>query len=234
MLLQELKCVSEAFPASEIQDAGYNIAVSGQKAYNGVAILAKHSLKVENIALPGSQPDEQARYIEAVVGEIRVASIYFPNGNPTLDENGSKTEKFNYKLDWMDRFYQHVHTLINTEEAIIFGGDYNVAPKDEDVYDPGALANDAICRPESRKKFNAIMNLGLTDAYRAFNKDPNRYSFWDYKAGAWQKDNGVLIDHLLLSPRAADRLRSSGIDKALRGQEKASDHTPVWCEIVDT
>ena len=146
---------------------------------------------------------------------------------------GIEHEKFRYKLDWMDRLFEHVRILLASEETIILGGDYNVAPTDKDVYDPNALAKDAICRSESRKKFRKIINLGLTDAYRAFNMEPNRYSYWDYKAGAWQKDNGVLIDHLLLSPQAADRLMSSGIDKTPRGREKASDHTPVWCELMD-
>lgn len=231
-LLQELKCVEEAFPAMEIGDAGYNFAVSGQKTYNGVAILAKQPIDVERTALPGDDTDEQARYIEAVVGSLRVASIYLPNGNPSRDENGGDHEKFRYKLAWMDRLRDHVETLLATEDAVVFGGDYNIAPTDDDVYDPAAFADDALCRPESRKKFRAIVYQGLTDAYRAFNTEPHRYSYWDYKAGAWQKDNGVLIDHLLLTPQAADRLTASGIDKTPRGRERASDHTPVWCELT--
>ena len=230
-LLQEVKCVKEAFPALEFEDIGYNIAMSGQKSYNGVAILTKHPLEIERTRLPGSPSDEQARYIEVLVRNIRIASIYLPNGKPTKDENGNEHEKFRYKLEWMDRLYQHAHNLITSEETVVFGGDFNVAPTDDDVYDPMMLANDAICRLESRKKYRAIMNLGLTDAYRTFNAEPNRYSYWDYKAGAWQKDNGVLIDHLLLTPKAADRLLSSGIDKVPRGKEKPSDHTPVWCEL---
>ena len=233
LLLQELKCVEEAFPAMEIGEVGYNVAVSGQKTYNGVAIVSKQPIHVERTALPGDNTDEQARYIEAMVGNVRVASIYLPNGNPTRDENGENHEKFRYKLGWMDRLCNHVQDLLTFEDAIVFGGDYNIVPTDEDVYDPIAFADDALCRSESRKKFRAIVHLGLTDAYRAYNSEPHRYSYWDYKAGAWQKDNGVLIDHLLLTPQAADRLVASGIDKTPRGREKASDHTPVWCELTD-
>ena len=233
LLLQELKCVEEAFPAMEIGEVGYNVAVSGQKTYNGVAIVSKQPIHVKRTALPGDNTDEQARYIEAMVGNVRVASIYLPNGNPTRDENGGNHEKFRYKLGWMDRLYNHVQDLLTFDDAIVFGGDYNIVPTDDDVYDPIAFADDALCRSESRKKFRAIVHLGLTDAYRAYNTEPHRYSYWDYKAGAWQKDNGVLIDHLLLTPQAADRLVASGIDKAPRGREKASDHTPVWCELAD-
>ena len=233
LLLQELKCVEEAFPAMEIGEVGYNVAVSGQKTYNGVAIVSKQPIHVERTALPGDNTDEQARYIEAMVGNVRVASIYLPNGNPTRDENGGNHDKFRYKLAWMDRLCNHVQDLLTFEDAIVFGGDYNIVPTDEDVYDPIAFADDALCRSESRKKFRASVHLGLTDAYRAYNTEPHRYSYWDYKAGAWQKDNGVLIDHLLLTPQAADRLVASGIDKTPRGREKASDHTPVWCELAD-
>ena len=233
VLLQELKCVEEVFPYMEIGEAGYNVAMSGQKTYNGVAILAKQPIDVERKALPGDDNDEQARYIEARIDKIRVASIYLPNGNPTRDENHGDHQKFQYKLAWMERLFAHIQDLLRFEDAIVFGGDYNIVPTDDDVYDAKAFADDALCRPESRKKFRAIMHLGLTDAYRAYNTEPHRYSYWDYKAGAWQKDNGVLIDHLLLTPQAADRLVASGIDKTPRGREKASDHTPVWCELTD-
>ncbi|MBT3661722.1 MAG: exodeoxyribonuclease III [Rhodospirillaceae bacterium] len=230
-LLQELKCIDEAFPRMEIEDCGYNVATSGQKTYNGVAILSKHPIDVELTELPGDPSDEQARYIEALIGDVRVASIYLPNGNPTRNEDGTDHDKFIYKLGWMDRLYDHVKSLLATEDAFVLGGDYNIARNDDDVYDPARLADDAICRPEGRSCFRAISNLGLTDAYRTFNTEPHRYSYWDYQAGAWQKDNGVLIDHLLMSPQAADRLIASDIDKTPRGKEKASDHTPVWCEI---
>jgi len=231
-LLQEIKCVDEAFPALEIGDAGYNIVTSGQKTYNGVAILSKHPIDVEHTELPGNESDLQARYIEAVVGDVRVASIYLPNGNPTRDEDGVDSEKYRYKLSWMDRLRTHVENLLQFEEAFVLGGDYNICITDSDVYNPEGFADDALCRPESRKRFRAIVNLGLTNALRVFNTTPYTYSYWDYKAGAWQKDNGLLIDHLLLSPQAADRLTAAGIDRTPRGKEKPSDHTPVWCELT--
>ena len=230
-LLQELKCIDEAFPHMEIEDAGYNVATRGQKTYNGVAILSKSPIEVERTELPGDDADEQARYNEALIGDVRVASIYLPNGNPTRNEDGGDHEKFTYKLGWMDRLRNHVQELLTTEDSFVLGGDYNIVPTDDDVYDPAAFADDALCRPESRARFRKIMHLGLTDAYRTFNTEPHRYSYWDYKAGAWQKDNGVLIDHLLLSPQAADRLIASGIDTSPRGREKPSDHTPVWCML---
>ncbi|MDD9876311.1 MAG: exodeoxyribonuclease III [Magnetovibrio sp.] len=233
VLLQEIKTVEETFPAMEIEDAGYNVAVSGQKTYNGVAILSKRPIDVERTALPGDETDEQARYLEALIGDVRVASIYLPNGNPTRDEDGSDSQKYLYKLAWMERLRDHVRALLETEDAFVLGGDYNICPTDDDVYEPARFADDALCRPESRQRFRAIVHLGLTDAYRVFNTEPHRYSYWDYKAGAWPKDNGLRIDHLLLSPQAADRLVKSGIDKTPRGREKASDHTPVWCEIAD-
>jgi exodeoxyribonuclease III len=231
-LLQELKCVDEAFPTLEIGDAGYNVATSGQKTYNGVAILSKHPIEVEHTTLPGDESDEQARYIEALIGDVRVASIYLPNGNPTRDENGADSEKYRYKLAWMERLRAHAETLLTTEDAFVLGGDYNICPNDGDVHNPEGFADDALCRPESRQRYRAIVNLGLTDAFRVFERAPNTYSYWDYQAGAWQKDNGLLIDHLLLSPQAADRLTASGIDRTPRGKEKPSDHTPVWCELT--
>ena len=235
-LLQELKGVEETFPALEIGDMGYNAAVSGQKTYNGVAILSKTPIEVELTALPGDTKDEQARYIEALVTPesgtpVRVASIYLPNGNPTRNDDGKDSEKYLYKLGWMERLVAHTENLLKTEDAFILGGDYNICPTDDDLYDPAGFADDALCRPESRARFRLLMHLGLTDAFRAFNTQPHLYSYWDYRRGAWAKDNGLLIDHLLLSPQAADRLAASGIDKTPRGKEKTSDHTPAWCEL---
>ncbi|MDG2319522.1 MAG: exodeoxyribonuclease III [Rhodospirillaceae bacterium] len=228
VLLQEIKTVDEGFPRMEIEDLGYNIETHGQKTYNGVAILSKSPIEDVSRGLPGDDTDEQARYIEGTAfGNLRVASVYLPNGNP-ID-----TEKFPYKLGWMDRLYSHVQTSLEDEESIILGGDYNVIPNDDDVYDPNAVAGDALTQPESRARFQAIKNLGLTDALRSFNHAPHQYSYWDYQRGAWQKDNGLLIDHLLLTPQAADRLTDAGIDKDPRGKEKASDHTPVWCVLDD-
>ncbi|MEQ8505993.1 MAG: exodeoxyribonuclease III [Rhodospirillales bacterium] len=236
-LLQELKCVEEAFPRMEIEDLGYNVAVSGQKTYNGVAILSKHPMDVELTALPGDDGDEQARYIEAVIngGErpVRVASIYLPNGNPTRNDDGSDHDKFTYKLGWMDRLVTHAKELLKTDDAFVLAGDYNICPTDADVYSPEKFADDALCRPESRARFRTLLNLGLTEAFTALNPGVHQYSYWDYTGGAWQKDNGLRIDHHLLSPQAADRLIACDIDKTPRGKEKPSDHTPVWIELAD-
>ena len=199
VLLQEIKTVAESFPETEISDLGYNTAVLGQKSYNGVAILSKRPIEDVVEGLPGDDEDEQARYLEAVIDGVRVATIYLPNGNPT------DSPKF------------------------------PIAPTDIDVYDPRVWEGDALCRPDSRSKFRAIVHLGLTDAYRARHANQaGAYSFWDYQKGRWQRDEGVRIDHLLLSPQAADRLGDCDIDKTPRGHsEKPSDHTPVWCELRD-
>ncbi|MFP6730718.1 MAG: exodeoxyribonuclease III [Alphaproteobacteria bacterium] len=224
-LLQETKTVDESFPALEIEDLGYNIAVSGQKSYNGVAILSKRPIDDLITRLPGDDDDEQARYIEAVIGDVRVASIYLPNGNPV---DGPKLP---YKLAWMDRLYEHAKSLLAYEESLVLGGDYNIVPTDADVYDPAAWAGDALCLPKARARFRAILHLGYTEAYRALHAAPGAYSFWDYQKGRFQRDEGLRIDHLLLSPQAADRLVACDIDKAPRFLEKPSDHTPVWCEL---
>jgi exodeoxyribonuclease-3 len=225
VLLQEVKSLAENFPRMEIEDLGYNVEVSGQKSYNGVAILSKAPLEDVRFDLPGDPSDEQARYLEARTFGLRVATIYLPNGNP-ID-----TEKFPYKLRWMERLFDHAKALLHDEEPTVLGGDYNVCPSDEDCYDPEGFADDALCRPESRRRFRRILNLGYTEAYRAIHAEAHRYSFWDYQRGAWQKDNGVRIDHFLLSPQAADILVDVDIDRGPRGREKASDHTPVWCRL---
>lgn len=227
LLLQEIKCVEEAFPMAEIEDLGYNVAIVGQKTFNGVAILSRHRMEIEQRTLPGNPSDEQARYLEVLVGTTRVASIYLPNGNPV------ESEKFSYKLEWLERLRAHTETLLEYEEAFVLGGDFNVCPTDDDVYDPEDFAGDALCHPETRARFRALCYLGLTDAFRALNPLRGAYSFWDYQAGCWDRDLGLRIDHLILSPQAADRLTASEIDKGPRGQEKPSDHTPVWCELLD-
>ena len=224
-LLQETKTVAEGFPELEIGDLGYNVAVVGQKSYNGVAILAKRPIEDVVTALPGDDEDAEARYVEAVVGDVRVASIYLPNGNPV------DSAKFPYKLRWMERLYHHARDLLAFNEAFVLGGDYNIAPTDDDIYDPVAWADDALCRPDSRAAFRKIVFLGLTEAYRALHTAPGAYSFWDYQKGRWPRDEGLRIDHLLLSPQAADRLAACDIDRGPRGKERASDHTPVWCEL---
>ncbi len=229
LLLQEIKTVEETFPRGEFEDLGYNIAVAGQKAYNGVAILSKSPLEDITTTLPGDETDEQARYIEAAAGAngamVRIASIYLPNGNPT------DSDKYPYKLAWMDRLRAHAQSLLANEEILVLGGDYNVIPTADDVHNPENWIDDALYRLDTRRKFRELMHLGLTDAFRAFHAGPGRYSFWDYQGGAWQKDFGLRIDHLLLSPQAADVLAACDIDRGPRGAAKASDHTPVWCEL---
>ena len=229
-LLQEIKTVDDGFPAMEIEERGYNCAVHGQKSYNGVAILSKHTLADVVRGLPGNADDDQARYIEAWVDAgdrgARVASIYLPNGNP------APGDKYDYKLRWMDCLAAHALDLLKSEEPVVLGGDYNVIPTDGDMHNPDAWADDALFRPETRAKFRTLLNLGYTEAWRSLHAETHVYSFWDYQGGAWQKDNGIRIDHLLLSPQAADRLTACEIDKGPRGKQKASDHTPVWCEIA--
>ena len=225
-LLQEIKSMNETFPAMEIESLGYNLAIHGQKSYNGVAILSKYPIEDTLYGLPGDDSDEQARYIEAFTGGIRVATIYLPNGNP------QPGEKFDYKLAWMDRLITRTKTLLEWEEAFILGGDYNVIPADIDCHDPAAWVDDALTQPESRARLRTLINLGLTDALRVYHKE-TIYSYWDYQRGAWQKDNGIRIDHLLCSPQTTDRLKDAGVDRTPRGKEKPSDHTPVWCELAD-
>ena len=227
LLLQEIKTTADGFPRLEIEALGYKTAISGQKTYNGVAILAKERIEVEQTRLPGDAGDDQARYLEAVVGDVRVASIYVPNGNPV------DSDKFGYKLAWLDRLYAHAKSLLATEDAVVLGGDFNVAFDDGDVHDPEAWKYDALCRPESRDRLRRIAYLGFTDAIRALSPEVGRYSWWDYRAGAWARDEGLRIDHLLVSPQAADRLVGADIDRKPRGRDKASDHTPVWCELRD-
>lgn len=226
LCLQEIKCATEEFPALELKGLGYDAAVAGQKTYNGVAILSKEPARDIRVGLPGGDSDSQARYIEATIGGVRVASIYLPNGNPV------ESEKYPYKLAWMERLRAHAKELLATETATVLAGDYNVCPTDNDVYDPEGWRDDALCRPESRAWFRVLLNSGFTDAFRVFHAEPHRYSFWDYQAGRWSRDEGLRIDHLLLSPQAADRLTAADIDKAPRGRDKASDHTPVWCTLA--
>jgi len=231
VLMQEIKCMTDAFPAIEFEDLGYNLAVVGQKSYNGVAILSRYPLEDVRRRLPGDESDEQARYVEAWVAAgkagLRVASIYLPNGNPV------ESEKYPYKLAWLARLKAHGEALLAAEEPLVLGGDYNVAPDDADVYDPAGWAKDALCRPESRAGYRALVHLGFTDAFRAFHDQAGLYSFWDYQGRAFEANHGLRIDHLLLSPQAADRLERCDIDIVARGEPKASDHAPIWCAIAD-
>ena len=228
-LLQEIKTPAEGFPQLELEGLGYACAIHGQKSYNGVAILARRDTgAIEDIreGLPGDDGDDHARYVEATVAGVRVASIYLPNGNPIA------TGKFPYKLAWMDRLIAHATELLDSEKPVVLGGDYNVCPTDDDVWDPQAMADDALVQPETRARFRALLHLGYTEAWRALHDEKHLYSFWDYQAGRWQKDEGLRIDHLLLSPQAADRLVACEIDRGPRGKQKASDHTPVWVELA--
>jgi exodeoxyribonuclease-3 len=226
LCLQETKCLAAEFPAAEIAALGYHAAILGQRSYNGVALLSKIPAEAVMEGLPGAPEDDQARYIEAIFGGVRVASLYLPNGNPV------DTDKFAYKLAWMERLIAHARELLRSESPFVLAGDYNICPADEDVYDPAAFRDDALCRPESRSRFRALLYLGLYDAFRVFHREPHRYTYWDYKAGRWHRDEGLRIDHLLLSPQAADRIAACDIDKKPRGKERASDHTPIWCELA--
>lgn len=225
LCLQETKCPAADFPRLEIVGLGYHVEALGQRAYNGVALVSK--LPAQDIVrgLPGDDGDEQARYLEAAFDGVRVASIYLPNGNPV------DTDKFSYKLAWMERLGRHAAGLLRGEKPFVLAGDYNICPTDDDVYDPVAFRDDALCRIEARSRYRALVYLGLFDAYRIFHREPHRYTFWDYQAGRWHRDEGLRIDHLLLSPQAADRVLACDIDKRPRAKERASDHTPIWCEL---
>jgi exodeoxyribonuclease-3 len=227
--LQEIKSVDDAFPRGAFEDLGYNVAVHGQKGFNGVAILSRQRFDEVTARLPGDEADEQARYLEATIsvagGAVRVASLYLPNGNPIGGE------KFAYKLAWMRRLEAHAASLLRYEEPVVLAGDYNVIPDPADAKTPAAWVDDALFQPESRTAFRRLCHLGYTDAIRACSPEAGVYTFWDYQAGAWQKNEGIRIDHLLLSPQAADRLSSAGVDKQTRGWEKPSDHVPVWIDL---
>lgn len=231
--LQELKCQDEAFPRAEIEAAGYAVETLGQKAYNGVALLVRAPLTLSEIrrGLPGDETDEQARYIEALVsGEdvtpVRVAAIYLPNGNPV------DSPKYPYKLAFLERLRLHARALMAAEEAIVLAGDYNVIPEPEDAADPAAWTRDALFLPQTRAAFRALLAEGFTEALRACDPRAGIYTFWDYQAGCWNRNAGIRIDHLLLSPQAADRLVSVSVQKHLRGLEKPSDHVPVTAELA--
>lgn len=223
--LQETKTVEENFPFFEIEAAGYTAAVVGQKAYNGVAILSSHPMEIVEKRLPGERLDDQARYIETRIEGVRVGTIYLPNGNPV------DTDKFDYKLRWMDRLKCHAKALLKTEEPFVLAGDFNVIPTKQDVYDPEGWEKDALYDLRTREKFRTLTYLGLTDAFRALYPDTIAFTYWNYQGGAWQRDLGLRIDHMLLSPGAADRLAACEIDKGPRKKEKPSDHTPIWCKI---
>jgi exodeoxyribonuclease III len=230
--LQEIKCVDEKFPTEAFERLGYNVAVHGQKSYNGVAMLSKTPLEDVRRGLPShglGDADDHARYIEAVTGgptPVRVCGIYLPNGNPI------GTEKFDYKLAWMERLRRHAAELLTLEERLVVCGDYNVIPEPEDADKPEGWLGDALFQPETRAAFRSLKHLGFTDAYMQADGAPGGYTFWDYQAGAWQRNHGIRIDHLLLSPQAADRLVGVTIHRDERDNEKPSDHVPVVAELA--
>jgi exodeoxyribonuclease-3 len=227
--LQEIKCTDENFPREAFESLGYNVAVHGQKAFNGVALLSKLPFDEVAPGLIGDTNDVQARFLEALVstktGALRVVSLYLPNGNPP------DTEKYPYKLKWMDRLIGFARERLKLEEPFVLAGDYNVIPTPADAKRPQAWVNDALFLPATREKFRALINLGLTDAIRAGSDAADLFTFWDYQAGAWAKDDGIRIDHLLLSPQAADRLSDAGIDRHVRSWDKPSDHVPVYVDL---
>jgi len=229
-LLQEIKSVDANFPREMFEDRGYNIETHGQKSFNGVAIASKFPLEDVVRGLPGDPDDEQARWIEAtIVGDrdaVRICGLYLPNGNPCPGP------KYDYKLAWMARLEARARSLLDSEMPVVMAGDYNIIPQDEDAARPEAWKDDALARPESRAAFRRILNLGFTEAFRARVRGPEHYSFWDYQAGAWQRNDGIRIDHLLLSPQAADLLVECRIEADLRGREKPSDHVPVWIDLA--
>ena len=231
--LQEIKCVDEKFPTEAFERLGYNVAVHGQKSYNGVALLSKTPLEDVRRGLPdpGLSPggeDEQSRYLEAVISgptPVRVACLYLPNGNPV------ETEKYPYKLAWMERLNRHAQDLLALEEPLVLTGDFNVIPEARDAELPANWEGDALFRPQTREAFRALKYLGLSDAFLAADGAAGAYTFWDYQAGAWQRNNGIRIDHALLSPQACDLLSGVSIHKDVRGWDKPSDHVPLVIEL---
>jgi exodeoxyribonuclease-3 len=228
-VLQEIKSVDENFPREPFEDRGYRVETHGQKSFNGVAILSKLPLEDVTRGLPGDDEDEQARWIEAtVIGDktaVRVCGLYLPNGNP------APGPKYDYKLAWMERLKTRAAALLALEEPALMAGDYNVIPQDEDAKRPDAWRKDALALPESRAAFRRILNLGFTEAFRARHQGPGHYTFWDYQAGAWNRDDGIRIDHFLLTPQAADLMTDCQIDRDIRGREKPSDHVPIWITL---
>jgi exodeoxyribonuclease-3 len=224
--LQEIKTQDEGFPADEFEKIGYQAIWHGQKGFNGVAILADGTKPIEiQRGLGGEPEDEHSRYLEAEVFGVRVCNLYLPNGNP------QPGPKFDYKLRWMKRLQARMRELLAEEVPAIVLGDFNVVPEDKDIWSPKALADDALMQPESRDAYARILADGWTDAIDTLNPRGGVWTFWDYQAGAWQRDHGFRIDHLLLSPELADRLQAAGVDKVHRGREKASDHAPVWVKL---
>lgn len=229
VLLQEIKSVDDGFPRSHFEDMGYNVETNGQKGFNGVAILSKRPIEDVNKILPGDIEDNQARWIEATIPfenkVVRVCSLYAPNGNPIPGL------KYEYKLKWMRRLFIHAEMLLKTEIPIVLGGDYNVIPQKIDAANIEQWAEDALFLPQSKSAFRKLLNIGYIDSFRVLEKEPGHYTFWDYQAGSWNRNNGIRIDHLLLNPSCADYLDEVGIDSEIRGYEKPSDHVPIWIKL---
>lgn len=229
VVLQEIKSVDEGFPREAIEDLGYRVETHGQKSFNGVAILSKLPLEDVVRGLPGDESDDQARWIEGTVigdkGAVRVCGLYLPNGNP------APGPKYDYKLAWMARMRTRAAELMSLEEPALMAGDYNIIPQAEDAAKPDSWRQDALFLPQSRDAYRLILNLGFTEAFRSRHPEPGHYSFWDYQAGAWQRNNGIRIDHILMTPQCADLMADSGIEKELRGRDRPSDHVPVWVDL---
>ncbi len=224
LMMQEIKVVNDDFPRQELENAGYTLFIHGQKSYNGVAIATRQNAREVNNSI--LLDDALARYLEIEIEGVHYINIYAPNGNPV------ESEKFPYKLKWLEALLHRAKALLDEETPFLIGGDFNIIPEDEDCYDPAAWADDALFQPEARRLWRRLKNLGLTDAYRALHSsEKEAYTFWDYQAGRWQRDEGLRIDHLLLSPQAADCLDTCEIDRAPRAKEKPSDHTPIWCSL---
>ncbi|WP_292020550.1 exodeoxyribonuclease III [Maritimibacter sp. UBA3975] len=237
VIFQEIKSIDENFPREHFEDMGYNVETHGQKSFNGVAILSKLPLEDVTRGLANATgtgrdgaDDEEARYIEAtVVGDhsaVRICGLYLPNGNPVGDE------KFAYKLRWMERLEARAKELLALEQPFLMAGDYNVIPQAEDAARPEDWRDDALFQPESRGAFWRLQNLGLTEAFRARSQAPEQYTYWDFQRGAWQRNDGIRIDHFLLSPQCADLLEDCQIDKDVRAREKPSDHVPIWVSLA--
>lgn len=227
-LLQEIKSTDETFPKNPIEDLGFSVTTHGQKSFNGVAIVSKLPLEDIAMGLPGDSEDEQARWIEAtVVGDkpVKVCGLYLPNGNPVPGP------KYDYKLAWMERLFDHAQSMLLDEEPLLMAGDYNIIPQSEDAHTPDRWRDDALFLPESRAAYRRILNLGFTEAFRAVNSAPLNYTFWDFQKGAWNKNDGIRIDHFLLSPQCADLLADCQIDRHMRGRDRPSDHVPIWVDL---
>ena len=234
LFMQEIKCMDDAFPREMFEEAGYQVHVHGQKTYNGVAIATRLPLEHICRGLPGAPDqgeDEQARFITADLGDITLAGLYMPNGNPTRADDGTPHPKLIYKLGWMEKLAAYADALNRSSRPVIFLGDFNIIPDAADAWDINLWKGDALHHPATLALFRRMCWLGYTDAFRALHPNLIAYSFWDYQGGAWQKDHGIRIDHILANPEAMDRIIEAGIDKTPRGNDRASDHTPVWCRL---